>query len=72
MKTNFFENITALNVPGNWKLAIHNDEKGGFTVSALFTLRRNSVVSFIIISNPPSWLIFCINYYLILGYFMGK
>ena len=42
MKTNFFENITALNVPGNWKLAIHTDEQGQFTVSALFTALHNA------------------------------
>ncbi|OKS84497.1 PRTRC system protein E [Mucilaginibacter polytrichastri] len=37
MTTNFFENIAAMNVPGNWKLTIHTDEQGQFTVSALFT-----------------------------------
>jgi PRTRC genetic system protein E len=42
MTTNFFENITALNVPGNWKLAIHADEQGQFTVSALFTALHNA------------------------------
>jgi PRTRC genetic system protein E len=42
MKTNFFENISALNVPGNWKLAIHADEQGQFTVSALFTALHNA------------------------------
>jgi PRTRC genetic system protein E len=42
MKTNFFENITALNVPGNWHLAIHTDEQGQFTVSALFTALHNA------------------------------
>jgi PRTRC genetic system protein E len=42
MKTNFFENITALNVPGKWTLAIHTDEQGGFTVSALFTALHNA------------------------------
>ena len=28
MKTNFFQNIADLNVPGNWKIAIHTDGKG--------------------------------------------
>ncbi|GAA3989805.1 hypothetical protein [Mucilaginibacter dorajii] len=42
MKTNFFENITALNVPGKWNLAIHTDEQGQFTVSALFTALHNA------------------------------
>ena len=35
MKTNFFENIANLQVPGNWKIAIHADSKGTMTVSAL-------------------------------------
>lgn len=42
MRTNFFENITALNVPGKWTLAIHTDEQGQFTVSALFTALHNA------------------------------
>ncbi len=42
MTTNFFENITALNVPGKWTLAIHTDEQGQFTVSALFTALHNA------------------------------
>jgi PRTRC genetic system protein E len=42
MTTNFFENITALNVPGKWALAIHTDEQGQFTVSALFTALHNA------------------------------
>lgn len=42
MKTNFFENITALQVPGKWTLAIHTDEQGQFTVSALFTALHNA------------------------------
>lgn len=42
MKTNFFENIAAMNAPGNWKLTIHTDEQGGFTVSALFTALHNA------------------------------
>ncbi|MFA6083443.1 PRTRC system protein E [Mucilaginibacter sp.] len=42
MKTNFFENIAAMNVPGNWKLTLHTDEQGGFTVSALFTALHNA------------------------------
>jgi PRTRC genetic system protein E len=37
MKTNFFENIANLNAPGIWKIGIHNDENGHFTVSALYT-----------------------------------
>lgn len=41
MKTNFFENIANLNVPGNWKIAIHADAKGQFTVSALFNTEAN-------------------------------
>jgi len=41
MKTNFFQNIADLNVPGNWKIAIHADEKGQFTVSALFNTDNN-------------------------------
>src|SRR5260221_1590591 len=42
MKTNFFENINALNVPGNWKLTIHTDEQEQFTISALFTALHNA------------------------------
>jgi len=41
MKTNFFQNIADLNVPGNWKIAIHVDDKGQFTVSALFNTDNN-------------------------------
>lgn len=41
MKTNFFENIANLNVPGNWKIAIHADSKGQMTVSALFSTEAN-------------------------------
>jgi len=41
MKTNFFQNIADLNVPGNWKIAIHADDKGQFTVSALFNTDHN-------------------------------
>jgi len=41
MKTNFFQNIADLNVPGNWKIAIHADDKGQFTVSALFNTNNN-------------------------------
>jgi PRTRC genetic system protein E len=37
MTTNFFQNIASLNVPGNWKLTLHTDEAGNFTLSALFT-----------------------------------
>lgn len=41
MTTNFFENIAALNVPGSWKLAIHNDAEGIFTVSVAFDIIGN-------------------------------
>ncbi|MBL4675892.1 MAG: PRTRC system protein E [Mucilaginibacter sp.] len=41
MKTNFFENIAGLNVPGNWKIAIHADRTGQMTVSALFSTEAN-------------------------------
>jgi|ERR1700722_4480312 len=41
MKTNFFQNIADLSVPGNWKIAIHADDKGQFTVSALFNTDNN-------------------------------
>jgi PRTRC genetic system protein E len=41
MKTNFFENIASLHVPGNWKIAIHTDDKGQFTISALFGTNNN-------------------------------
>lgn len=41
MKTNFFQNIADLNVPGNWKIAIHTDDKGQFTLSALFNTNNN-------------------------------
>lgn len=37
MKTNFFEHIANLNAPGFWKIGIHNDENGRFTVSALYS-----------------------------------
>jgi PRTRC genetic system protein E len=37
MKTNFFENIAVLNVPGNWKITIHTADNVDFTISALFT-----------------------------------
>lgn len=37
MRTNFFENLTALNVAGIWKLAIETDGKGNYTVTQLFT-----------------------------------
>lgn len=42
MTTNFFQNIASLNVPGNWKLTLHTDEAGNFTVSALFTALYNA------------------------------
>ena len=41
MKTNFFENIANLNCRGNWKIAIHTDDKGQVTVSALFSTNNN-------------------------------
>ena len=41
MKTNFFDNIAVLNIPGNWKITIHTDDKGQFTVSALFNIDGN-------------------------------
>lgn len=37
MKTNFFQNIAELNVPGNWKIAVQTTDNLQFTVSALFT-----------------------------------
>jgi len=37
MKTNFFENIAHLHVAGNFRMGIHIDIKGAFTVSVLFT-----------------------------------
>ncbi len=42
MTTNFFQNIASLNVPGNWKLTLHTDESGNFTISALFTALHNA------------------------------
>ena len=42
MNTNFFQNIASLSVPGNWKLTLHTDETGNFTVSALFTALHNA------------------------------
>jgi len=36
MTTNFFQSITAMNLPGHWKLSIHVDSAGNLTVSALF------------------------------------
>jgi len=42
MTTNFFQNIASLNVPGNWKLTLHTDETGNFTVSAIFTALHNA------------------------------
>ncbi len=41
MKTNFFENIANLNVPGIWKIGIHTDENGRFVVSVLFTAHQS-------------------------------
>jgi PRTRC genetic system protein E len=41
MKTNFFENIATLNAQGNYKMAIHVDDKGQFTVSVLFNTNGN-------------------------------
>ena len=51
MKTNFFQNIADLNVPGNWKIAIHADDKGQFTVSALFNTDNNGDNAYKIV--PP-------------------
>jgi len=42
MKTNFFENIANLNAPGIWKIGIHNDENGHFTVSALYSSTQSN------------------------------
>jgi PRTRC genetic system protein E len=42
MKTNFFENIAAMQVPGKWNMSIHTDEQGNFTISALFTALHNA------------------------------
>jgi PRTRC genetic system protein E len=36
MTTNFFQNISSLNLQGVWKLVITTDEQGHFTVSQLF------------------------------------
>jgi|SRR5665213_920007 len=36
MKTNFFENIANMQVPGKWNITIHTDDKGQFTVSTYF------------------------------------
>src|ERR1700712_4725237 len=41
MTTNFFANIAGLNIPGDWKIAIHADDKGQLTVSALFNTNNN-------------------------------
>jgi PRTRC genetic system protein E len=41
MTTNFFKNITDLNVSGNWKFTINGDDNGILTVSALFTPIEN-------------------------------
>lgn len=41
MKTNFFENIAALNAEGNYKMAIHADKEGAFTVSLLYNTTAN-------------------------------
>ena len=41
MTTDFFKNIAALNVPGHWKMAIQVDDKGQFTVSALYNTPAN-------------------------------
>lgn len=36
MKTNFFENIAAMNALGKWIITINNDAEGIFTVSTLY------------------------------------
>lgn len=41
MKTNFFENIANLNAEGNYKMAIHADKQGVFTVSLLYNTTAN-------------------------------
>lgn len=41
MKTNFFEHIANLQVHGNYKMAIHVDDKNQFTVSVLFNTNGN-------------------------------
>ncbi|GGA95856.1 PRTRC system protein E [Mucilaginibacter rubeus] len=38
MKTNFFQNIADINVPGIWNIVVQTDDKGGFTVSTHFTI----------------------------------
>lgn len=42
MKTNFFENIANLHAPGIWKIGIHHDADGHFTVSALYTPNQSA------------------------------
>jgi PRTRC genetic system protein E len=42
MKTNFFENIANLNAPGIWKLSIHNEANGYFTVSTLYSPNQSN------------------------------
>lgn len=38
MKTNFFQNIANINVPGIWNIVVQTDDKGAFTVSTHFTV----------------------------------
>jgi PRTRC genetic system protein E len=51
MKTNFFENIAALQAQGNYKMAIHVHEQGLFTVSVLFNTTANGDNAYKIV--PP-------------------
>jgi PRTRC genetic system protein E len=37
MTTDFFQRIAELHTPGIWKIVIHSDASGNFTVSELFT-----------------------------------
>jgi len=36
MKTNFFENMATMQIPGKWIITVHTDPQGQFTVSTLF------------------------------------
>ncbi|MGF7079639.1 PRTRC system protein E [Mucilaginibacter sp. UYCu711] len=42
MTTNFFQHLATLQVPGKWNMTIQTDEKGNFTLSALFTALHNA------------------------------
>lgn len=41
MKTNFFQNIADINIPGIWNIVVQTDDKGGFTVSTHFSIAGN-------------------------------